>query len=887
MFDIVMKPAFFDLLNNSPKRNILIIDKLGLIGEFLSLKLSEEFLVVFVSRRRIDLNKKHKNLIHVPFSQKFPVIPDGKYSQIIFIDEEGLDLELLPKVVQKAKDINAEFIFAQRLSPKGECAQDKVLRMYRSAKIVLFGDVFDNKLILRKSSFQSAINKFIYQAHKFGRIQVLGEGLREVHPVYLNDVAEGLIDLIFGIHKEHNLFYIFPKHAPTELSLAHMLQRVNPEIRVDFVKHSLELKNVSYPPGGKNLLGSSYPLAKKIRSIDINKKVKTEDEIPRESSGKFKNFPFFAVWIVIFLLFSPFIFTIFFSSLGLNTLYYANKEANRGNLASVKSSLRLSQSFFYLGKQTVKTLFFQAKIAGLEKKLTALSQDINFGYEISESLLQAADSGTYFSKVLNGKSENPTDDFIKGENYLKSSIVALDRIRAEEKIPVSILQSIDSITPLIKLISNTSDIRPGIFGIEEPRIYLILFQDNMELRPGGGAIDSYGILKLDKGKITEFSIHDTADADRELRGHVEPPFAVRRYLPEKHWYLKDSNFDVDFIKSASSSANFLLVETGEKADGVIGVDNSFIKGMLSALGSVYVKSYKQTINEDNFYTLMLSNAQEKDFSRSVYEAVITKLAEEKNSYFLVAQAVSDALLQKHLLLAFNGNTQNIFTANGWSSSLWDERRENKDSLNDFLGINEANLGTNGANYFIKRQILQKVTLQDNGNISEELTINYKNDNTTKLDGNYKNYLRIILPRNISLSEILINGKTQKIIDAIADPTIYEAENFKAPQGLEIEKTQEENKTIFGFLVEIPAGEIVRIKLKYTLKNETESNGFSYSLKLFKQPGVDSIPYSLSFFYPANLAPVGLSERMVEQDGKVSYSEKIVKDETLTVNLSPK
>src|SRR3989344_5241553 len=113
----------------------------------------------------------------------------------------------------------------------------------------------------------------------------------------------------------------------------------------------------------------------------------------------------------------------------------------------------------------------------------------------------------------------------------------------------------------------------------------------MELRPGGGFIGSYGLLTFSKGKITDFSIHDVYDADGQLKGHIEPPFPIRRYLPQIHWYMRDSNWDVDFAKAASTSAYFLNAETGKTVDGVIGVDLSFVKNLLSVTGPITVSDY--------------------------------------------------------------------------------------------------------------------------------------------------------------------------------------------------------------------------------------------------------------------------------------------------------
>ncbi len=889
-----MKSAYFNFQNHSFHNNpILIIDREGLIGEPLSLKLAKEFFVFFVSLKSLNPDVKNKNIMHIPFLKKFPIIPDNKYSHILFIDKEGQDLEILPKIIEKARDVNADLIFAQGLSSKGGYAFDGVLRAYPSAKVALLGDIFANELIFRKENLRSAINRFIYQAQRFGGMQILGDGMRETYPVLLADVVNELIDLVFGIHRNDSLFYIFPKYPPSELALAHMIQKINPEITIDFIKSSLRLEGIFYPPNGKNLLGEKYPLAKKIRSIDIKKKIQELDERERRGHKKIKSPPVSVLWAIILLLLFPLIFTMFFSFLSQKTLYYAKEKIDQGSFTVAKGSIHLSQAFFYLEGQAFNALSFQAKLIGHENNLKKLRENMNLGYKISDILSQAFNAEDYFSKIANGKSTNPIADFVKGENFLKNSIVALEKLKVEEKIPEPILQNLEIVNPLIKLLSSISEVMPNVFGMEGPKTYLILFLNNTELRPGGGVIGSYGVLKFDMGRITELSLHDVSDADSQLRGHVDPPFAARRYLQEEHWYMKDSNFDVDFVKSADSISHFFFVETGQKADGIIAVNAPFIRDILHIIGPVYIADYGKNVDESNFYTSMqfhtqnsfISGAtQEDDFLRILSEAIITKLTKENAPYLLIAQSISDALAQKQLLF-ISKDWQNIFTVNGWSSSLWDERKDTAGTINDFVAINEANLGFNLSS-FIKRQVLQKITIDDVGNISEELTVNYKNTSTTQLGGIYKNYLRVILPKDVKLSEISIDGQPQKLVDAIIDPLIYGEINFKPPQGLEVERTTEENKTIFGFLVHVPVGEIAKVKLKYVLSGSISGlDNYSYNLKLFKQPGIESIPYSFSFFYPKSFNITKSSSGVIGGSGNATYFEKIITDKNLIIDFA--
>ncbi len=113
---------------------------------------------------------------------------------------------------------------------------------------------------------------------------------------------------------------------------------------------------------------------------------------------------------------------------------------------------------------------------------------------------------------------------------------------------------------------------PQLLGSEKPVNYLLLSQDNHELRPTGGLISSFGIFTFDKGRLSQKVFMDTKSADVQLKGHVEPPNAIKRYLGENNWYLRDSNWDPDFRLTAPKVEWFLENEINQPVDGVIAVD---------------------------------------------------------------------------------------------------------------------------------------------------------------------------------------------------------------------------------------------------------------------------------------------------------------------------
>jgi hypothetical protein len=453
-----MKSAFLGLQRNyaSFKNLILIIDRIGLIGKFLAYKIPKEYLVVFVSKKNLDPEEENKNIIFVPFFKNNPKIPDGKYSQVIYIDEEYGNLDLLSTLIKKSKNINADFIFAQNLSTEGKYPINKILRTYSSAKIVLFGDVFGDKLIFNKLNSKSTVNMFLFQAQKLGRIQIPGEGIGKTYPVFLDDVVNGLVSLMFEPRKSHFLFYIFPKYPTSELSLVHMIQKANPEIMVDFAKSGSKTKEMIIPPNGFNLLGEKYPLAKKIRDIDIKKTFEVEGKIPSETMSSFKKSSSFIVWTLIILLFLPLISAKLFSVLGKNVFIYAGEEISRGNFVNSQSSLHLSKAIFYLQKQASNVLLFQAKIIKNENFFRNSLEDADVNYKLADSISYMFGSIDYLSKILNDKSEDPEKDLTNSMNALKISAIGLERLRVEKEVSNTALKKIETVIPVLENILDST-----------------------------------------------------------------------------------------------------------------------------------------------------------------------------------------------------------------------------------------------------------------------------------------------------------------------------------------------------------------------------------------------------------------------------------------------
>jgi len=111
----------------------------------------------------------------------------------------------------------------------------------------------------------------------------------------------------------------------------------------------------------------------------------------------------------------------------------------------------------------------------------------------------------------------------------------------------------------------------GFFGEKQ---YLILIQNNNELRPTGGFISAYAILKTRFGKPS-LDFHDSY----EIAGHqyVSAPTPIEYLFGDdpfyQGWVFRDANFSPDFVESANQAETFYnYLYPDQQFDGIFAVD---------------------------------------------------------------------------------------------------------------------------------------------------------------------------------------------------------------------------------------------------------------------------------------------------------------------------
>lgn len=432
---------------------------------------------------------------------------------------------------------------------------------------------------------------------------------------------------------------------------------------------------------------------------------------------------------------------------------------------------------------------------------------------------------------------------------------------------------------------------PEVLGLYGERTFLVLFQNNMELRPTGGFIGSFGLLTFADGTLKDFRVEDIYTADGALKGHVEPPDPIKVHLPQEHWYMRDSNWDPDFERSGARAAWFLDKELGIQVDGVIAVDLSFVRELLAVSGPIDVSDFNQTISSDNLFLTVHNQVHEdffpgstkkKDLLGSIGRGLFEKLISQKQiANPALAAVLYQSFSQKHGQLYFvSPGLQSVARLIGWDGGIkYLSSCKEVDCADDFLMTIDANLGVNKSNYYVQKTLTDQVSLGEDGGVRHELELHYKNTSpkSDTVGGNYKNYLRVYVPDGALLESAYVDRV----------PLEIQTGSVATEAGVLVEN--QGRTSIFSLLVNVPVQSESRVSLTYVAPKVRVSP--EYVLHLEKQSGTEADPVNIVFNFPGNSHLKQLVSKnqgniagasTVERLGKFTYNSQLREDEVIRI-----
>ena len=376
--------------------------------------------------------------------------------------------------------------------------------------------------------------------------------------------------------------------------------------------------------------------------------------------------------------------------------------------------------------------------------------------------------------------------------------------------------AMDKLVPLVQLL-------PALTGYPEESNFLVILQNNDELRPTGGFIGTIGLMTVKDAKPDNIITEDVYHLDMPCvdKLFVTPPAPISKYMGVKYWWLRDANWSPDFPTSAKQIETMFLSEsacanrTNAKPTAIMAINPDLIGDLLKLVGPIVVEG--ETYDSTNFQPLLQYNVEiayvEKDITswnrKNIINAVVAELEKRlinlpSGQWPEVFSILQDNITKKNLQIYFaNESWQKIASELNLTGEIYNTAK-------DYLMVVDANLAAFKSDSVMDKLIEYSVSNSADGLISH-IKLDYQHNGgfdwrTTR----YRSYTRIYAPfgsRLISSSELADFAMTDD---------------------------QALNKTVFGFFWTIEPGQSKSVTLSYKLpKYITTEN---YELYFQKQSG---------------------------------------------------
>jgi len=416
---------------------------------------------------------------------------------------------------------------------------------------------------------------------------------------------------------------------------------------------------------------------------------------------------------------------------------------------------------------------------------------------------------------------------------------------------------------------------PFLLGASGERHYLILFMNNMELRPGGGFIGSLATVKINKYSLKEVLVHDVYTLDGQLKAHIDPPEAIKKYLNQPHWFLRDSNFSPDFSVNARQALRFVKIESDwADFDAVFGVTLTTVQKLLDLFPDFYVADYNEVITADNFFIKAQSYAEKdffpgsygkQDFLQSVFKTLLLKMEQGAYDPLRLILIFRDLFQEKFMTVYFKDPLlQQTFDELFWTGRVVStECNFKKKCFSDYVYVVDANLGVNKANFYVQRTVRLNTKIAADLTVSNVLALDYYNQSNLNVfpGGSYKNYIQIYLPKNTMINRLLINGAP--------------AADYDVSTELGLRK--------IGLFTEVAPGAKLNVTLKYVFLDKLKKQN-QYQLIVQKQTGSINNDFVWQVGVPAEISLAQSNfEPVVRTDGFV-YNTFLQQDRILIVDF---
>lgn len=590
---------------------------------------------------------------------------------------------------------------------------------------------------------------------------------------------------------------------------------------------------------------------------------------------------------------------------GKKDLMEAEKAVKDQNFAQAATTLKKSSDNFRRAKNNMYFLVWLKIIPYVGIQYSATEHLVKAAYNITSGLqettlsieniikpLQAENVKSVQGVSENQKSEiikniyNASPNFAESSSKIKMAEIEINRIptfltlQKITDVKNQVNQYLPLINEVMEQVAQGSKLLPEALGYPNEQTYLFLLENNSELRPGGGFVGTYGIIKIKDGELTKLKTDNVYNLDYPSKIQVTAPWQFAKYVDPKikSWYLRDSNWSPDFPTNAEKAIWFYKQEGGEEKniDGVVAITPTFIEYLLEVIGPIKARDDKFTsenITEKiQQYTtgayegkvVILEQKTRKGIIGDLSKSLLGKIfLLKKDKWPAMLETVQKGFLDKQALVYFaDKNKEKMLEKNNLAGSI-DQNTKN----NDYLMVVDSNMASLKTDPYMDRTI--EYTIEPNG--QAKVAITYTNNAVPALLATrYRSWTRIYVPKG---SEFISVENNEKGLDL-----------YNSDQSYEI--SEDLNKSVFGTFINIETQETKTITYNYILPKyvRDQIKKKEYKIIVQKQAGVTNQDLIINYNSNEqinNITPKNLGEI---KNNKAIFKTELQSDKEFIINF---
>ena len=537
----------------------------------------------------------------------------------------------------------------------------------------------------------------------------------------------------------------------------------------------------------------------------------------------------------------------------------------------------------------------------------------NLSYQVITPLLAGNNLTGFDLPQLSDVLQKAQPELIESQQQISEATLIRGHLIPERLTPEIrdlLVNDIDPFIPVMKDALNVAEELPRLMGAtsEGPKTYLLLVENQDELRPTGGLVTAVGTMLMQNGRISAMNFeNEDLGGNQQVNPLVDwskpypaAPWQLQQYMNSPVLLIRDTSWFTNYPTAALYAETLFSYVNGYSVNGEIAFDQQFLVEILKATGPIQVAGVSYPIDSSNVVAYMRSakaptaadltssDWNNKLFIKLIADALMVKISSGSVQPEDLLSILNKSLNEHHLLLKLDSPSLTTLLADHhWDGAVRPDK-------GDFLMAVDTNVGFNKTNAVVTTNMVYDVDLTKLSAPIGSLMVVHKNNaagiickqwDKIRLPGEkyypitdcYWNYMRIYTP----------NGT--KLLDATPQfvPANWMLVKQDVPARVDAINDGIAGVQAFGTLQVVPGGETLNTTFRFALPASIVQSGIDqsvYQLLVQKQPGTLAEPLTIRVHLPINASIKSFPTGAVIQDQNIFYQTDLRTDVEFEVDF---